>query len=115
LFISDQTYNDFILTGNGIILSMKIYSVYCPNQPYHPWMLGSNACEEQFAGLSGFCRGKSNLCKLDMIDLSGRIQKLKALKLLGVGLPEAHTPDWNDIDKEITEGKKSADKEVLKQ
>lgn len=114
LFISDQTYNDFILTGNSIILSMKIYSIYFPNQPYHPWMFGSNACEEHFTGLSGFCRGKSNLCKLDTIDLCGRIQKLKELKLLGIGLPEAHTPDWNDIDKEITEGMKSAHKEVLK-
>ena len=91
---------------------MKIYSIYFPNQPYHPWMFGSNACEEHFAGLRGFCRGKSNLCMLDMIDLSGRIQKLKELKLQGIGLPEAHTPDWDDIDKEIIEGMKCADKEV---
>ena len=35
-FISDQTYRDFILSGHSIVLSMKLYSIYFPNQPYHP-------------------------------------------------------------------------------
>ena len=49
-----------------------------------------------------------------MIDLSGRIQKLKELKLEERCLPEVHTPGWNNVDKEIIEGMKSVDKEVLK-
>jgi len=68
-FISDQTYRDFILSGHSIIVSMKLYSIYFPDQPYHPWIFGSNACEDHFAALCGFCRGKTNLCILEMIDL----------------------------------------------
>lgn len=113
-FISDQTYRDFILSGHSIILSMKLYSIYFPDQPYHPWIFGSNACEDHFAALRSFCRGKTNLCILDMIDLSGRIQKSKELKLEERCLPEVHTPGWNNVHEEIIEGMKSADKEVLK-
>lgn len=115
-FISDQTYQDFILSGHSIILSMKIFSVYFPDQPYHPWVFGSNECEDLFAGLRGFCRGKSNLCMLDMIELSGRVQKLKELKITTKGLPTLPTPDWKSInvESEIIEGMKMADKQVLK-
>ena len=103
--ISDQTYRDFILSGHSITLSMKLYSIYFPNQPYHPWM---------DAALRGFCRGKSNLCVLDMIDLFCRIQKLMEFKLGERCLPEANTPGWNNVDEDIMEGMKCADKEVLK-
>lgn len=113
-FISEQTYRDFILSGHNIILSMKIYSDYFPDQPYHPWVFGSNECEDLFAGLRGFCRGKSNLCMLDMIELSGRIQKLKELKIKTNGVPSLSTPEWNNIDNEILEGMNMADKQILK-
>ena len=113
-FISDQTYRDSILSGHSIIFSMKLYSIYFPNQPYHPWIFGSNACKDHFAALRGFCRNKSNLCMLDMIDLSGHIQKLKELKLEERCFPDAYTSGWNYIDKEILEGMNCADKEVLK-
>jgi hypothetical protein len=34
-FISTQTYNDFVLAGHSLILSMKLFSIYFPNKPYH--------------------------------------------------------------------------------
>ena len=81
-FISDQTYRDFILAGHSNISSMKIYSIYFPESVYQPWMFGSNECEDLFAGLRGFCKGRS---MLDMIELSGCIQKLKELKIKKTG------------------------------
>ena len=114
-FISAQTYRDFILAGHSLILSMKIYSISFPDTPYRPWMFGSNECEDLFAGLRGFCKGRSNLCMLDMIELSGRIQKLKELKIKiqSVQYPSI-APDWNNVENEIIEGMRMADKQVLK-
>ena len=78
-------------------------------------MFGSNECEDLFAGLRGFCRGRSNLCMLDMIELSGRIQKLKELKIKKQGVQSPSiAPDWNNFENEIIEGMRMADKEVLK-
>ena len=114
-FISDQTYRDFILAGHSIILSMKIYSIYFPESVYQPRMFGSNECEDLFAGLRGFCRGRSNLCMLDMIELSGRKQKPKELKIKKQGVQSPSiAPDWNNFENEIIEGMRMADKEVLK-
>ena len=93
-FISDQTYRDFILAGHNIILSMKIYSIYFPESVYQSWMFGSNECEDLFAGLRGFCRGRLNLCMLDMIELSGRIQKLKELKIKKTGRAKSIYCAW---------------------
>ena len=53
---------------------MKKYSVYFSDQSYHPWTFGLNEYEDVFAGLDRFCRGKSNLCMLDMIKLWSRTE-----------------------------------------
>ena len=39
-FISGQTYDDVILAGHSIIISMKLYAIYYPELPYEPWMFG---------------------------------------------------------------------------
>lgn len=35
-FISSQTFNDSILSRHSIILAMKIFSIYFPNQRFEP-------------------------------------------------------------------------------
>ena len=83
--------------------------------PYQPWMFGSNECEELFAGLQGFCKGRSNLCMLDTIELSGHIQKLKELKIKNQSVQyPSIAPDWNNVENEMIEGMRMADKQVLK-
>ena len=73
--------------------------------PYQPWMFGSNECEELFAGLRGFCKGRSNLCMLDTIELSGHIQKLKELKIKNQSVQyPSIAPDWNNVESEMIEG-----------
>lgn len=69
-FISLQTSEDTTLPGHSLLLSMKIFSIYFPNHPYQPWTFGSNSCEELFSTLRGFCRGKSNLCMQDLLNLA---------------------------------------------
>lgn len=56
-FISKQTFDDTILAGHSIIISMKMFSLYFPNQVFHPWTLGSQKCEQLFGKLRCFCRG----------------------------------------------------------
>ncbi|KAJ7380557.1 hypothetical protein OS493_009024 [Desmophyllum pertusum] len=70
-FISLQTYDDFVLAGHSLIMSMKMFSSYFPNHPFQPGTFGSNSCEDLFSKLRGFTRGKSDLCLMDMIDLTG--------------------------------------------
>ena len=83
--------------------------------PYQPWMFGSNECKELFAGLRGFCKGRSNLCMLDTIELSGHIQKLKELKIKNQSVQyPSIAPDWNNVENEMIEGMRMADKQVLK-
>lgn len=50
-FISSQAFDDSILSGHSIILAMKIFSIYFPNQPFEPWTFGSNSCEELLSRL----------------------------------------------------------------
>lgn len=102
------------LAGHGLTLAMKMFSVYYPNHQFHPWAFGSQRCEDFFAKLRCFCRGKPNLTLLDMIDLSSRVQKLEELKLRGVN-PDIQPPNWpQDIDVELKEGMMMAEREVLK-
>ena len=115
-FISQQTFDDTILAGHSLILSMKMFSVYFPNHVFHPWTFGSQKCEELFGKLRCFCRGKPNLSLLDMIDFSGRVQKLEELKL-GVEkeAQDMQLPQWpQNIDDELKAGMIMAEKEVLK-
>ena len=48
-FISQQTFEDTILSGHGLILTMKMLSVYYPKYAFHPWAFGSQT-------LRGFLR-----------------------------------------------------------
>lgn len=83
--------------------------------PYQPWMFGSNECEELFAGLRGFCKGRLNLCMLDTIELSCHIQKLKELKIKNQSVQyPSIAPDWNNVENEMIEGMRMADKQDLK-
>jgi len=79
-FISLQTYNDMILTGHILVISMKLFAEHFPNEHFHPKAFGSDSCERLFARLRGFYRGKSNLCMLDILDICGIILKLEELK-----------------------------------
>ena len=79
-FISLQTYNDMILTGHILVISMKLFAEHFPNEHFHPKAFGSDSCERLFARLRGFYRGKSNLCMLDRLDICGIILKLEELK-----------------------------------
>lgn len=79
-FISLQTYNDMILAGHTLVISMKLFAEHFPDEHFHPKVFGSDSCERLFACLRGFYRGKSNLCMLDILDICGRILKLEELK-----------------------------------
>jgi hypothetical protein len=115
-FVSLQAYKDFILSGHSIIMSMKMFSMFFPSHPFQPWTFGSNSCEELFSMLRGFTRGKSDLCFMDMIDLSGRIQKLNKLKFQGKTIDDnILLPQWpQDIDNNLKKGMEMAEREVLK-
>ena len=56
-FITRQTYDDIILAGHCIIISMKLFAIHYPTLPYEPWMFGSDSCEVLFSSLRGFCQG----------------------------------------------------------
>ena len=112
-FISLQTYNDMVIAGHSLILSMKLYSKYFPNQPFHPSTFGSDSCERLFACCRGFCKGKTNFCMLDMLDICGRIAKLDELKLKNA--PVDSIESWPELlEAEILSGINEAEKEVLK-
>ena len=87
-FISDQTYCDFILSGRTTV------DVWIER------MQGSMLDYGDFVE-------ENQISTLDMIELSGRIQKLKELKTnsrkMGVQFPPT-APNWNNI----------ADKQILK-
>ena len=103
-----------ILARHGLILAKKRFSVYYPNHEFHPWVFGSQRCEDFFAKLRCLCRGKLNLTLLDMINLSSRVQKLEELKSRGVN-PDIQPQNWpQDIDVELKEGMMMAEREVLK-
>ena len=105
---------DLWLAGHGLTLAMKMFSVYYPNHQFHPWAFGSQCCEDFFAKLRCFCRGKPNLTLLDMIDLSSRVQKLEELKSRSVN-PDIQPRNWpQNIDVELKEGMMMAEREVLK-
>lgn len=114
-FVSLQTYDDFVLSGHSLIMSMKMFSSYFPNSPFQPWTFGSNSCKDLFSTLRGFTRGKSDLCLMDMIDLAGRVQKLEELKMEGKKV-DSHLPmQWpENIDERLKLGMEMAEREVLK-
>ena len=72
-FITGQTYDDIILAGHCIIISMKLFAIYYPTLPYEPWMFGSDSCEVLFSSPRGFCRGNPNLTLMDIMDFARRI------------------------------------------
>lgn len=52
---------------------------------------------------------------LDTIELSGHIQKLKELKIKNQSVQyPSIAPDWNNVENEMIEGMRMADKQVLK-
>ena len=57
-FISLQTYNDMIIAGHSLILSMKIFSEYYPDLPFHPSTFESDSCERLFSTCRGFSEEK---------------------------------------------------------
>ena len=114
--ISQQTYDDTILAGHSLILSMKTFSLYFPNHIFHAWTFGSQTCKELFGKLHSFCRGKPNLSLPDMLDLSGRVKKLEERKL-GVEkeAQDIQPSQWpENIDNELKAGMIMAEREVLK-
>ncbi|CAH3110627.1 unnamed protein product [Porites lobata] len=112
-FISLQTYNDIVLAGHSLILSRKLFSEYFPDQSFNPSTFGSDSCERLFARCRGFCKGKTNFCMLDMLDICGRIAKLDELKLKEP--PVVSRTSWPEfVEDEILSGIKEAEKEVLK-
>lgn len=114
-FVSLQTYEDFLLSGHSLIMSMKMFALYYPAHPFQPWTFGSNSCEELFSKLCGFTWGKSELCLLDLVDFAGRIQKLEELKMKGKKINDISPPQWpQDIDEHIKKGMQMAEREVLK-
>ena len=80
-FISDQTYNDVLIAGHSFILFSKLHFIYHREQPFEPWMWGSNACEEIFAKARCFVRTKNNFCHLEFLDICKRLQKVSELEM----------------------------------
>ena len=102
-FISLQTYNDVVLAGHSLILSIKVFSEHFPDQSFNPSTFGSDSCERLFARCRGFCKGKTNFCMLDMLDICGRIAKLEELKLKNP--PVGPRTPWPELlDDEILSG-----------
>ncbi|XP_066933312.1 uncharacterized protein [Clytia hemisphaerica] len=114
-FISNQTFQDLILAGHSIILSMLAYSKYFENHPFQPWTFGSDACEKFFAKLRGFVRGKPNLTFLDMLDFSKRLQRLAELERHTFA-KEANMIFLNDpekVESEVQKGMKIAEEQCI--
>ena len=112
-FISLQTYNDMIIAGHSLILSMKVFSEYYPDLPFHPSTFGSDSCERLFSTCRGFYRGKTNLCMLDLLQICGRIVKLEELRKRKT--PEETAASWPaSVDDEILSGIVEAEREVIK-
>ena len=112
-FISLQTYNDMIIAGHSLILSMKLFATYFPDQPFHPSTFGSDSCERLFSRCRGFCKGKTNLSMLDLLDICSRILKLEELKKHQI--PNIKVNSWPIlVEEEILHGIREAEKEVIK-
>ena len=47
-FISLQTYNDMILAGHTLVISMKLFAEHFPDEHFHPKVFGSDSCERLF-------------------------------------------------------------------
>ena len=108
-----QTYNDMVIAGHSLILSMKLYSKYVPYQPFHPSTFGSDSCKRLFARCCGFCKGKTSFCMVKILDICGRIAKLDELKIKNI--PDYSNDAWPEsVEEEILSGIDEAEKEVLK-
>ena len=53
-FISLQTYNDMILAGHTLVISLKLFTKHFLEEHFHPKVFGSDSCERLFARLIGF-------------------------------------------------------------
>ena len=112
-FISMQTYNDMVIAGHSLILSMKLHSKYFPYQPFHPSTFGSDSCERLFARCRGFCKGKTSFCMLEILYICRRIAKLDELKIKNI--PDYSNDAWPEsVEEEILSSINEAEKEVLK-
>ena len=103
-----------ILAGHTLVISMKLFAKYFPDEHFHPKVFGSDSCERLFARLRGFYRGKSNLCMLDILDICGRILKLEELKYKDVSQKETLVSWSTTTEQDILSGLQEAEREVLK-
>ena len=51
-FTSLQTYNDVVLAGHSLILSIKVFSEHFPDQSFNPSTFGSDSCESNISKTS---------------------------------------------------------------
>ena len=56
-FVSLQTYNDMILAGDTLVISMKLFTEHFLDEHFYPNVFGSDSCERVFTRLRGFYRG----------------------------------------------------------
>ena len=96
---------------------MLIVATYFPDVPFCPWFFGSDSCEVLFSYICAFTKGKNNLSFLEMLDITGRVIRLMEIKHKGrinkvVKVLEVSWP--TNLQQEIVEGMKTANKEVLK-
>ena len=103
-----------ILAGHTLVISMKLFAEHFPNEHFHPKVFGSVSCERLFARLRGFYRGKSNLCRLDILDICGRILKLEEIKYKDVYQKETPMSWPTTTEQDILSGLREAEREVLK-
>lgn len=68
-FIRDQTCRDMIISGNSLILAVKVFAKYYPEAPFAPLLFGSNQREKLFAKIRCFQKMKTNVALIEMIDL----------------------------------------------
>ena len=78
-FISDQTYTDCNLLGEGLLHTMVFFSKHYPLIPFQPWTFGSDSCERFFASVRQFVKGKTNLSMMEIRDIADRLRKQEEL------------------------------------
>lgn len=97
-FISDQTYHDVIIAGQSFILMTKFHFLYHKDQPYEPWIWGSNSCEDVFSKSRCFVRTKNNFCYSEFLDICKRIQKVTEMEFNFDKASKFVSYDVSDVD-----------------
>ena len=76
LKIEKYEVNSMIISGNSLILAVKVFAKYYREAPFVPLLFGSNQCEKLFAKIQCFQKMKTNVALIEMIDICGRLRKL---------------------------------------